>query len=206
MAKRSRKLSTRRPRRSNSNSRKTMKRTTRQPSKKHTLKKHSSKKHTLKKHSSKKPKKVKRKSIRKRKKSKKIIKGGKFDGTYTPVFENGNVNINNIKEFDNGETIELLTGKSEGTWLIRQRENPLDNKGAYILATKEKTSLRLFAIMESNQTTNITYWFRSKPDKLYTSLENLIKMNPNLFPKEKELKEEEPIYRPIYESLPRSEL
>ena len=74
MAKRSRKVSTKRPRRSKSSSRKTMKRTKQQHSKKHTLKKHSSKKHTLKK-----PKKVKRKSIRKRKKTKKVMKGGDDD-------------------------------------------------------------------------------------------------------------------------------
>ena len=78
MAKRSRKLSTKRPQRSKSSSRKTMKRTKRQPSRKRTLKKHSSKKHTLKKHSSKK-RKSRTKSIRKRKKTKKIMRGGNFE-------------------------------------------------------------------------------------------------------------------------------
>ena len=67
MPKRSRKLSTKRPRRSKSSSRKTMKRTKRQPSKKHTLKKHSSKK-----------RKSRTKSVRKRKKTKKIVGGGVF--------------------------------------------------------------------------------------------------------------------------------
>ena len=68
MAKRSRKLSTkrsRRSRRSKSSSRKTMKRTKRQSSRKHTLKKHTSKK-----------RKSRTKSVRKRKKTKKIMKGG----------------------------------------------------------------------------------------------------------------------------------
>ena len=81
MAKRSRKVSTKRPRRSKSSSRKTMKRTKQQHSKKHTLKK---------------PKKVKRKSIRKRKKTKKVMKGGFNIEDQAWYYKDQNVDIDNL--------------------------------------------------------------------------------------------------------------
>lgn len=86
MAKRSRKLSTRRPRRSKSSSRKTMKRTKQTKSSSHKTmkrtkrtKRQSSRKHTSKKHKS-------RKKNKKRKKTKRVMMGGSYP-TVDSLFE-----------------------------------------------------------------------------------------------------------------------
>ena len=169
MAKRSHKLSTRRPRRSKPSSRKTMKRTKRQPSKKRTLKKHSSKK-----------RKSRTKSVRKRKKTKKVMKGGV---TYKPVFVEGVVDTKKIHKFSNVEATELLEGKDNKTWLIRRRD-PSDGNGEYVITTKSVPTNLNYYIMKSDN----MYSFRSSPAKSYTSLKDLIEENPSLFPKKKELK------------------
>lgn len=95
MAKRSRKVSTKRskrPRRSKSSSRKTMKRTKR-------TKRQSSRKHT-----SKKSKKLKEKSVRKRKRTKKLMKGGG-----NPYY----INSSTLEDAKN-----LLGNKPIGTYLV----------------------------------------------------------------------------------------
>jgi hypothetical protein len=112
MAKRSRKVLTKRskrPRRSKSSSRKTMKRTKRQPSRKHT---------------SRKPKKVKRKSVRKRKKTKKLMKGG-----VEPIGEAWYAKEQNMKYAETE-----LKGTPIGSFMVRK------SKGNYVLSFINKHS------------------------------------------------------------------
>ena len=97
MAKRSRKLLIRRPQRSKSSSRKTMKRTKRQPSKKRTLKKRKSR----------------TKSVRKRKKTKKVMKGG-VEPTNEPWYAG---------EKDRTFAIEELQYSNPGSFMVRKSNN-----------------------------------------------------------------------------------
>ena len=178
MAKRSRKLSTRRPRRSKSSSRKTMKRTKRQPSKKSTLKKHSSKKRTLKKHSSKK-RKSRTKSVRKRKKTKKVMKGGV---TYKPVLVEGAVLTENIQQFDNATAVILIQSEESGTWLIRKsrRQDQL-----YVINRFNGDQVEMYGIKKND---NGKYVLSKNPTE-FNTLQELFRTTPHLFSPSKELKD-----------------